>query len=199
MARSAPLYNEAQKAALREALEARHPGEDRPTHPVVVPPENSPPLDVAGNFVEQLERLPDVNHNQRRIAYYLAKGWEGPQIAVRCACSAAYVYALAQDPRIKRLVEVFKGGQILEIADAMSSNEVLTNAAIRAAEILAEKANYALDESNQIKAAIEILKLTNHYNSDGQSHIQITIGRDKVDIYEKAKAEAQEAEYVIEG
>lgn len=197
--RSAPLYNEDQKRALQEALEARHPGEGLPTRAVTeAPPEVSPPLDVAGNFVDVLEKLPDLNHNQRRIAYYLSRGWEPMQVAIRCSCTAAYVRLLAQDPRIQYMVDVFKGGKILEIVEDLSSQEVLSNAAIRAAEILAEKANFALDESNQIKAAIEILKLTNHYNSDGGSNIQITIDRDKISIYEKAKAEAQEADYVVE-
>lgn len=199
MSRSAPLYNEEQAKALRDALEARHPGDERPKKVIVAPPEASPPLDVAGNFVDELEKHPELNHNQRRIAYYLSKGWEPAEIAIRCACSAAYVRLLSHEPKIKHWVEVFKGGTIYEIAENISSQTVLNNAAIRAAEILAEKANFALDESNQIKAAIEILKLTNHYGNEGGNQVHITISRDQIDIYERAKTEAaQEADYTVE-
>jgi hypothetical protein len=202
MSNGAPKFNEAQAEALRAAIGARRepdltPAPSAPSEPPITP--ISPTVAQGEHFLEVLERLPDVNHKQRRIAFLISTGkLTHEQIAAKVGCTLAYVRVLAMDGRIKKLVELFKGGLIQEVAEDLGSEDVLEMAAVRAAEVLADKMNHALDESNQIKAAIEILKLTNHYDSGKEAQVKIVINRDTVELYEAARQEIEDAEYTVE-
>ena len=160
-------------------------------------------LDLAGNFVDVLSELPDVTNSQRRIAYLLSRNKAAAVVAAQCGCSAAYVKMLKRDPRIKRLVEVFRGGEIYSFVDRISPQEVLDLAATRAAEVLAEKMNMALSEETQIRAALAILDKTGHGGKDKEAPVQINIGSDVLAAYQSARKEAgmdnvMEAEIVVE-
>ena len=165
-------------------------------------------LDVAGNVVEVLESLPDVNHKQRRIAYHLSKQDVLPsEIAASVGCSVAYVRALMTDPRITELVKMFRGGKMYEFAEDISAREVLNRAAVRAAEVLAEKMNMAVDEGTQLRAAIEVLKAVGEIGGNERQITEIVIERDAVRVFQKAVTDAeeddeeetiQEADYEIE-
>ncbi len=164
-------------------------------------------LDVAGNVVEVLESLPDVNHKQRRIAYHLAQQMLPSEIAASVGCSVAYVRALMPDPRITELVKMFRGGKMYEFAEDISAREVLNRAAVRAAEVLAEKMNMAVDEGTQLRAAIEVLKAVGEIGGNERQITEIVIERDAVRVFQKAVTDAeeddeeetiQEADYEIE-
>lgn len=191
--------NNEQRNALLDVLEDPYAKVDENPYEFTdeVAPEDQPetvlpdrPLDVAGSFVDVLAELPDVNHNQRKIAYLIARKKSPQAIAAQCGVSAAYVKNLWQDPRIKRLVEVFRGGEIYQVIDRISAREMLDLAAVRAAEVLAEKMNAALSEEVQLRAALEVLKLTGHGAKEGDAPVQITIGSDVLQAYQAARREA---------
>ncbi len=156
-------------------------------------------LDVAGNIVEVLETMPDVNHTQRRISFLLSRNKLPSEIASAVGCSVSYVRVLMVDPRIVELVKFFRGGKVYEFAEQISAREVLKRASVRAAEVLAEKMNTAVDEGTQLRAAVEILKATGEIGGGERAITEITIGRDAVTIFQKAIQEEaediQEAEY----
>jgi len=184
MPRGKPKLNEEQRAAIREAMSER----TRPEQEEVSKeePKEVELFDVAGRFMDIMEKLPDVNHNQRRIAYLAARGKTAPEIAALAGCSAAYVRALRGDPRMKKLVEMFKGGAFLEFAEDLSAQELVERAKIRAAEVLAEKMNYAVDESNQVRCAIELLRLGGEYDGHDAQTTHVVIEQRVMDVYEKA-------------
>lgn len=194
---SSPRFSGLQADALKAAIGGRRGDLTPATEAPSESPE--PPIKTESeHFLEVIEKLPDVNHKQRRVAYLLSTGkMTYSEIAAKAGCTTSYVNALVQDPRIKQLVQMFKGGLLEELAEELGSHDVLELAAIRAAEVLADKMNHALDESNQIKAAIEILKLTNHYEKGAEAQVKIVINRDTVELYEAARQEIEEAEYEI--
>lgn len=158
-------------------------------------------LDLAGNMVNVLAEMPDVTHTQRKIAYLISRNKAPQTIAAQCGVSAAYVKNLRQDPRIRRLVEIFRGGEIYQILERLTPQEVLDLASVRAAEVLAEKMNAALSEDVQLRAALEVLKLTGHTAKDGDGPVQIVIGEDVLKAYQNARKEVGlvvEAEIVEE-
>lgn len=161
-----------------------------------VQPEDQPetvipdsPLEMAGNMVKVMDEMPDVNNVQRKIAYLIAKKKAPQTIAAQCGVSASYVKYLWGDPRIKKLVEIFRGGEIYNIIERISPQEVLDLASVRAAEVLAEKMNAALSEDVQLRAALEVLKLTGHTAKDGEGQVQIVIGEDVLKAYTSARKE----------
>lgn len=147
-------------------------------------------LDLAGNFVDVMADLPDLNNSQRKIAYLISRNKSPQVVAAQCGVSAAYVKSLKSDPRIKKMVEVFRGGEIYQFLDRISPQELLDLAAVRAAEVLAEKMNAALSEEIQLRAALEVLKMTGHGTKEGDGPIQINIGQDIIDAYQAARREA---------
>jgi len=156
-------------------------------------------LDVIGAVVDVLETLPDVNHRMRRIAFYLSRNMLPVEVAAAVGCSAAYVRALMPDPRITELVKLFRGGKIYDFAEDIGAREILKRASARAAEVLAEFMNSAVDESTQLRAAVEVLKATGDIGGDGRVITEITIERDAVKIFQKVieeeEEDIQEAEY----
>lgn len=185
MSKKHPKFNENRSRQLLSALR----GEDPPD---VVEKEPSKALDIAGNVVDVLETLPDVNHKQRRIAYHLSRNMLPSEVAAAVGCSVAYIRALMPDPRITELVKIFRGGQIYDFADDISAREVLKRASVRAAEVLAEKMNTAVDEGTQLRAAIEILKATGEIGGNERQVTEIKIERDAIRIFNRAVAEESE-------
>lgn len=179
-----PKFNEARSQQLLSALKGEAPPK------VTVEPEKA--MDVAGNVLEVLETLPDVNHKQRRISYMLARNNLPVEIAAEVGCTAAYVRALMLDPRITELVKIFRGGRIYDLAEDISAREILDRASARAAEVLAEKMNNAVDEGTQLRAAVEVLKATGEIGGSDRMTTQITIEKDVVTIFQKAMEEDQE-------
>lgn len=163
---------------------------DRGEASLTVPdgPHNDIVTTAAGNFVDTLEKLPDLNHNQRRIAYYISLGHNHKFIAIQMGCTSEYVRVLSSQKRIKDMVDIFKKGQVMDILQDLSPSEVLERAASRAAEVLAEKLVFSHDENIQTRAATEILKMTG-YGRD-EEKIKIVIGGDVLDGYLKARQEA---------
>lgn len=147
------------------------------------------PLDMAGNMVEVLADMPDVNHTQRKVAYLIARHKAPQTIAAQCGVSASYVKNLWSDPRIRRLVEIFRGGEVYQILERLSPQEVLDLAAVRAAEVLAEKMNAALSEDVQLRAALEVLKLTGHSAKETEGQVNIVIGEEVLKAYHSARQE----------
>lgn len=160
-------------------------------------------IDLAGNFVDVLADLPDVTNNQRKIAYLLSRKKAAAVVAAQCGCSAAYVKLLKRDPRIQKLIEIFRGGEIYGFVDRISPQEILDLASTRAAEVLAEKMNIALSEETQLRAAMAILEKTGYGGKDKEAPVQINIGSDVLEAYKSARKEAgmgqiMEAEIVEE-
>ena len=160
-------------------------------------------IDLAGNFVDVLADLPDVTNNQRKIAYLLSRKKAAAVVAAQCGCSAAYVKLLKRDPRIQKLIEIFRGGEIYGFVDRISPQEILDLASTRAAEVLAEKMNIALSEETQLRAAMAILEKTGDGGKDKEAPVQINIGSDVLEAYKSARKEAgmgqiMEAEIVEE-
>lgn len=200
MPRSKIKFSDDQKAALKavlddpddKAMENPYAYDDTPAEEDQVDSQvdEDMHLKVAGNFVRVLEKLPDLNQNQRRIAYWLSKKNKSPAvIAARCGVSASYVKHLKYDPRVKEMIRIFRGGEIYDIAEELSAQEVLDNAAVRAAEVLAEKMNAALSEEVQIRAALAVLERTGYTSGDKPTAVQINIGEDVVARYQKAREE----------
>lgn len=160
-------------------------------------------IDLAGNFVDVLADLPDVNNNQRKIAYLISRKKSAAVVAAQCGVSAAYVKLLKRDPRIRKLVEVFRGGEIYSFVERISPQEILDLASTRAAEVLAEKMNMSLSEETQLRAAMAILEKTGYGGRDKEAPVQINIGTDVLEAYQSARKEAgmekvMEAEIVEE-
>ena len=160
-------------------------------------------LDISGAVVDILETLPDVNHKQRRIAYLLSRSLLPPEVAAKMQCTVAYVRLLMVDPRITELVKIFRGGKIYDFAEDLSARDVLKRASVRAAEVLAEKMNFAVDEATQLRAAIEVLKATGDIGGDNRLVTEIKIERDVVSVFQRAIEEdkeddIEEAEYTEE-
>ena len=185
---------------LRRALRGDSEAEEIAFTPPV-PVEPSKALTVAENVVDVLETLPDVNHNQRRIAFMLANNRPAPEIAARCGITASYVRALSVDERIQELIKIFRGGTIYKLAEDLSASEVLNRAKVRAAEVLAEKMNSALDEGNQLRSAIKILEATGEIGRNAEAIVEIKIDQDTIRLYQKAKQSViEDADYeVIDG
>ena len=179
MTNKKPKFNERKAKDLLSALKGEEPVEEAKS-------DTSTALDIAGNVVDVLESLPDVNHKQRRIAYLLSKDNLPPEVASKMGCTAAYVRLLMIDPRITELVKIFRGGKIYDFAEDISAREVLNRANVRAAEVLAEKMNFAVDESTQLRAAIEILKSTGEIGGTDRMVTEITIEKDVVRVFQKA-------------
>lgn len=193
------MLNEDAREALLDALEDRetvvdeNPWEmtdavDEEFQPEPTTPDAS--LELTENFVDVLAELPDVNHNQRKIAYLIARNKASAAIAAQCGVSASYVKQLRADPRIKKLVEIFRGGAVYDLIERLSPREILDLAAVRAAEVLAEKMNAALSEELQFRAALEVLKLTGHGGKEGEGAIQINISPETFEVYREARREA---------
>lgn len=193
MEKKYPKFDEERAENLLTSL--RGEGEEKPRK---MP---STSLDVAGNVVDVLETLPDVTHKQRRIAYLLSRNKLPVEVASVAGCTTAYVRAIMPDPRIVELVKIFRGGRIYEFAEDISAREVLKRAAARAAEVLAEKMNNAIDEGTQLRAAVEILKSTGDIGGNDRIITEITIEQDTVKIFQKAIEEVeediQEADYEL--
>lgn len=185
MSNSRPKFDAARSKQLLSALKGEEPEK------VEKVPEKA--MDVAASIIATLETLPDVNHKQRRIAYLLSRNDKlPPEIAAKVGCSAAYVRALMTDPRITELVKRFRGGKLFEFADEITARDILNLAAARAAEVLAEKMNDAVDESTQLRAAVEILKATGEIGGADRMITQITIERDAVTIFQQAVKDDEE-------
>lgn len=201
------FFTDDQKKALRAAIDSDEPQRYNPYEDTkeLGEPDKWPSevegkaLDLAGNFIEALEEMPDLNQNQRKIAYFLAKRKAPQVVAAKCGVTASYVKQLKRDPRIKKWIEVFRGGEIHDLIDRMSPKEILDRASVRAAEVLAEKMNAALNENIQLRAALAILDRTGHGSQNDQAPVQINISQDAVEVYEEARQEAgiEDAEYEI--
>ena len=191
-----PKFDKARSERLLAALRGEEPTEEEVKEDV------EKALDVSGNIVATLETLPDVNHKQRRIAYLLARDILPVEVASRVGCTVAYVRALMPDPRITELVKMFRGGKLYDLAEEIGARDILKLASARAAEILAEKMNFAVDEATQLRAAVEILKATGETGGNDRNVTEIVIERDSVKIFNRAVQEeaddVQEAEFTEE-
>jgi len=201
------MLSEAQKEAILEPLVKRKtPPWNKKNNPEVrsVPAlidDNREPLDVAGTVVTELAKMPDLNKTQREIAYFLSHAkYTHEEIAIKIGCSKAYVSRLASDSRVQRQMEIFRGGEILEFAEAISAQEIMDRASVRAAEIVAEKMNDALDEKTQLQAAIKILSLTGHTDKSDGPAVQIVIDHEQFSAYKQAVEETniQTVDFEIE-
>ena len=190
-----PKFNKERSKQLLAALRGEEPTKEE------VEKDVGKALDISGNIVATLETLPDVNHKQRRIAYLLARDKLPAEVASVVGCTVAYVRALMPDPRITELVKMFRGGKLYDLAEEINAREILSLASARAAEVLAEKMNFAVDEATQLRAAIEILKATGELGANDQQ-TQIVIERDAVRIFQRAVQEEaddiQEADFTEE-
>lgn len=195
MTKRHPKFNKERSKQLLAALQGEEPTKEEVEEDV------GKALDVSANIVATLETLPDVNHKQRRIAYLLARDFAPAEIASRVGCSVAYVRALMPDPRITELVKMFRGGKLYDLAQEITARDILKLASARAAEVLAEKMNFAVDEATQLRAAIEILKATGETGGNDQQ-TQIIIEKDAVRIFQRAVQEEaddiQEADFTVE-
>lgn len=203
-------FSDEQKKALKDALDSDGGYKDLEYNPYEDTKELGEPdkypsevegkaMDLAGNFLEALDELPDLNQRQRKVAYHLSKGTAAPAVATKVGVSASYVKQLKQDPRVKKWMEIFRGGEIHDLIDRMSPQEVMDRAAVRAAEVLAEKMNAALSENIQIRAALAILDRTGHGSKNEEPAVQINVSEDAVEVYQEAREEAgiTEADYEI--
>ena len=181
--------------ATPEEVAARGGGEPEEPKP---PKHILEPLDIAGNVVAVLERLPDLNHKQRRIAYMISRGYTDTEVAAWSKCTGAYVNLLRHDPRVIRAVEMFSGGAMYDMAEDISGREVLERAQVRAAEVVAEIMNNALDQGTQLRAAVAVLNRTGLSEKDNESALNIVIDRDTIRLYKKAREEVyDDAEFEI--
>lgn len=190
-----PILSLEQRQALKGAL----PSVETPPEPEDTPSDPGTSLAVAARFLAAMDDMPDLNQTQRKIAYYLSKGLGTGDIASLVGCTGAYVRMMRQDPRVRKQMEIFAGNDIIEFAEEVSAQAVLDRAAVRAAEILAEKMNNALDEGVQLRAAIETLNRTGHATTKEQTITHVIIEQDVIKMYREAREEAglvQDAEIV---
>lgn len=169
-------------------------------------PEPEPPKDIlppdlstVGNFMEILNELPELSHKARMASYYLAEGCGVDETAARTGLSNVYVKNLMRDPRVKMMVQLIRSGEIVEMIQEMSPYAILSNAAVKAAEMLAEKMVFGADDQVQIKAALSILDRTGHAKKDDSAQVVVNIGPEFAEAYARAKreSEAPEAEFTV--
>lgn len=141
-------------------------------------------------ILEVMGRLPDLNKNQRRIAFLIAKGHTAMDIARITGVTASYVGYLMKDDRIKEMIRMVQGGYLEEMAEELSPSQVLERAAARAAEVLAEKIDSGLNEDAQIRAALAVLDRSGYGQKREAPITQVIIGVDELAAIEKARREA---------
>ena len=192
MSKKYPKFDGARASELLDTLSGRGPDLEE------VKADPNTALDVVAAVVDVLETLPDVTHMQRRIAFELFRGKLPVEVAATVGCSAAYVRALMPDPRITELVKIFRGGKIYDFAEDIGARDILKRASVRAAEVLAEKMNFAVDEGTQLRAAVEVLKATGEIGGDGRMQTEIVIEAGVTRIFQKVMDEEAEDEEIQE-
>lgn len=168
-----------------------------PTEEVQEAEQQAAMLTRAGVLLDKLEELPDLNHKQRRIAYWLALGSSSAETAWRCGVTQAYIRAMRNDPRIESMVDFFRTNRIAEFIEELSPEEILSRASMVAAERLAELMFIADSDNVRLNAAKEILKLGGHGQQTSEK-ITVVLGDSFLKLYTQTKDEIKEAEFEVE-